>query len=131
MRLTWLALAFLVLGTTGCISEAPGSQVWGVNESDHDVIVTSLHHGGTYVLPARTWGRMFDSYEPPSREIRVYDTTCRLLTTAPLTGALQTVHVPPTGGPVMTGEYPDEVPMSVDTMLGPGSDASFAPATCD
>ena len=41
LALTAVALAAIV---AGCFGEAPGSQVWGLNESDRDVIVASPLH---------------------------------------------------------------------------------------
>jgi hypothetical protein len=120
-----------IFGATGCIAEPAGTQVWGVNESDHDVIVTWVLHGGTYVLPAHSWGKMFDTYALPSGEVRVYDTTCGHLATLPLTGPRHTVHIPPTGVLVMTGDSPGQVPLSVNRApTGPGGNDSFAPTTC-
>ncbi len=128
---TWLTSTVLALGAVGCIAEPAGSVVWGVNESDHDVVVTSALHTGSYVLPAHTWGKMFDSYASPSGDVSVFDGTCRLLAKVPLTEASETVHVPHDGDPTLTGRSPGVVPSGVYRAQGPGSGASFAPATCE
>ena len=84
----------LSLALSGCIGEAPGTIVFGLNESDDDVIVASSHHRSTpLVLPAHTWGKLFDDYEEPSGEITVYDLTCGVLVTLPLTRPFDTLRI--------------------------------------
>ena len=88
-----IALSFAV---SGCIAEAPGTVVIGLNESDHDVIIASSHHGSPpVVLSAHTWGKLFDDYDEPDGEITVYDLTCDVLARLPLTRALDTLWLGP------------------------------------
>ena len=50
-----IGLVALSLALSGCIGEAPGTVVFGLNESDHDVIIASSHHASPpLVLPAHT-----------------------------------------------------------------------------
>lgn len=91
--LRWIAGVALSLPLSGCIGEAPGTVVFGLNESDHDVIIGSSHHRSTLVLPARTWGKLFDDYAEPSGEITVYDHTCGVLARLPLTRPHDTLRI--------------------------------------
>lgn len=92
--LPWIAGAALSLALSGCIGEAPGTVVFGLNESDHDVIIASSHHQSTpLVLPAHTWGKLFDDYAEPSGEITVYDLTCGVLAQLPLTHPHDTLRI--------------------------------------
>ncbi len=92
--LPWIVVVVLSLALSGCIAEAPGTVVFGLNESDHDVIIASSHHASTpLILPAHTWGKLFDDYEEPNGEITVYDLTCGVLATFPLTRQLDTLRI--------------------------------------
>jgi hypothetical protein len=93
----------LCAAAAGCIQEAPGTVVAGVNESDRDVIVASSLHGRSLVLPARTRGKLFDSYSTPSGELTVFDEQCRALGTLPLTRTLDTLRIGPAGEIELTG----------------------------
>jgi hypothetical protein len=123
-----MALAAVV---SGCISEAAGSQVWGVNESDRDVIVTSALHGESFVLPAHVFGKLFDAYRAPDHDLLVFDTDCRLLATLPLRVPLETVHISPTGEPGLTGHDPGIVPPTVRRApTGQGDGDAFEARSC-
>jgi hypothetical protein len=112
-RIALTGIAFAAV-TAGCvIGESPGSQVWAVNESDQDVVVTSQLHGGSYVLPSHTFGKMFDSYADPDDDILVFDDECHPLATLPLKVALETVHISVSGVPDLTGDDPGVVPAGV------------------
>ncbi len=71
-----LATSILLVG---CNAEPAGTRIFGLNESDRDVIVaSSQHHGAPRVLTAHTWGLLFDEpFELPSGEITVYDGECQ------------------------------------------------------
>ena len=71
-----LATSILLVG---CNAEPAGTRIFGLNESDRDVIVaSSQHHGAPRVLTAHTWGLLFDEpFELPSGEITVDDGECR------------------------------------------------------
>ena len=125
LALTGVGLAAIV---AGCFGEAPGSQVWGLNESDRDVVVASPLHGGSSVLPARTWSMMFNSYSDPDRQILVYDEDCRLLATLPLTTSSATVRIDPAREPELV-EGTLDIPVGVTRdPLDPGE--TFEPRSC-
>jgi hypothetical protein len=116
----------------GCISEAPGTVVWGINESDQDVIVASSHHGKSLMLPAHAWGKLFDNYSPPSGDLTIFDERCRALATLPLTRSSDTIHIGPADEIEMTGTGEIHAPSSVkrapDSPTGDGD--FFAEASC-
>ena len=106
-----IALSFAV---SGCIAEAPGTVVFGLNESDHDVIIASSHHGSPpLVLPAHTWGKLFDDYDEPDGEITVYDVACDVLARLPLTRALDTLWLGPQDEIELIGREVDQLPSGV------------------
>jgi hypothetical protein len=113
-RLRWLAAVQLSLVLSGCIAEAPGTVVFGLNESDRDVIVASSHHRSPpLVLPAHTWGKLFDDYEEPEGEITVYDLSCGVLATLPLTREADTLRIGPQDEVEFTGRGLDPLPSGV------------------
>jgi hypothetical protein len=118
---------------SGCWGEAPGTQVFGLNESDRDVIVASSHHHvGPWVLTAHTWGRMFDDYADPTGEITVFDPQCRVLATLPLTRAYDTLRIGPQGEIGFIGRGVDLLPSGVQRAPNnPQGDGTFwAKADC-
>lgn len=99
----------------GCIAEAPGTLVIGLNESDRDVIVASSHHSSApLVLTAHTWGKLFDDYGPPSGEVTVFDLDCSVLATLTLTRAVDTLRIGPQGEIALTGGLDDVMPSGVN-----------------
>ena len=111
--LRWTAGVALSLPFSGCIGEAPGTVVFGLNESDHDVIIASSHHGSTLVLPDHTWGKMFDNYEEPNGEITVYDLTCGVLAQLPLTRSLDTLRIGQKIEIELLGHMVNQLPLGV------------------
>jgi len=113
---------------SGCISEAAGTQVFGLNESDHDVIVFSSHHRlPSQVLPAHTWAKLFDDYANPSGEVTVFDRDCRLLATLPITRALETLRVGGQGEIELISLDPGPLPSGVrQGYATPGVEAGCA-----
>ena len=103
---------------SACIGEAAGTQVFGLNESDRDVIVASSHHQQpSFVLTAHTWAKLFDDYAKPSGEVTVFDPQCHLLARLPLTRALETLRIGTQGeielirrdaGPLPSGVHQDD-----------------------
>ncbi len=113
--LRWIAVVALSLALSGCIGEAPGTVVFGLNESDHDVIVASSHHGSPpLVLPAHTWGKLFDDYEEPDGEVTVFDLSCEVLARLPLTRPLDTLRIGPQNEIELIGRGQDVLPTGVD-----------------
>ena len=99
---------------SGCMSEASGTQVFGLNESGRDVIVASSHHGGApLVLTAHTWGKLFDDYADPSGEVTVFDLDCGVLARLPLTRDFDTLRIGPQGEIVFIGRADDILPSGV------------------
>ena len=125
LALTGVGLAAIV---AGCFGEAPGSQVWGLNESDRDVVVASPLHSGSSILPARTWSMMFNSYSDPDREILVYDADCKLLATLPLRTSSATVRIDPAGEPELV-EGTMDIPAGV-TRDPLDTGQTFEPKSC-
>jgi hypothetical protein len=118
---------------SSCISESAGTVVYGLNESDRDVIVASSHHRvAPRILTAHTWGRLFDDYGHPSGEITVFDLDCHPLATLPLTRAIDTLligrheEVGFTGG--LIGPVPSGVNGAPPNANGDGT--FWAEATC-
>ena len=113
---------------SACIGEAAGTQVFGLNESDRDVIVASSHHRQpSVVLPAHTWAKLFDDYAPPSGEVTVFDRQCRLLVKLPLTRALETLRVGTQGEIELIGRSAGPLPSGVrqgDATTGAGATCS-------
>ena len=103
MQVTLAGVALVAI-VAGCMSEAAGSQVWGLNESDRDVVVASSVHGGSLIVPARSWSKIFDAYRDPGGDILVYDEDCRRVATLPLTTPLATVRIDPAGEAELVGE---------------------------
>jgi len=124
-RLRWLAVVLVALTLSGCIGEAPGTVVFGLNESDGDVVVASSHHGSALVLPAHTWGKLFDDYAEPDGEVTVYDSSCGVLAKLPLTRALDWLRIGQENEVELLGRGPDPLPPGVhrapDDPLGGGS----------
>ncbi len=113
-RLRWLATVPLSLVLSGCMAEAPGTVVFGLNESDRDVVVASSHHGSPpLVLPAHTWGKLFDDYEEPDGELTVYDHSCDVLATLPLTREADTLRIGPQNEIELMGRWQDQLPTGV------------------
>ena len=91
----------------GCIAESPGTVVFGINESDQDVVVASSHHrAGPFVLPAHTWGRLFDDYGDPSGEVTIFDVDCVVMAKQPLTRAIETLRITASGEIEFHGPHP-------------------------
>ena len=129
IALTGIALAAVMAGCV--IGESPGSQVWAVNEWDQDVVVSSQLHGGSYVLPAHTYGKMFDSYGHPDNDILVFDDECHPLATLPLKVALETVHISVSGVPDLTRDSFGVAPASVARApRSPSGGDLFEPRSC-
>jgi hypothetical protein len=111
---TYAAVLAVCSTLLGCISEAPGTQVFGLNESDRDVIVASSHHGGPpLVLTAHTWGKLFDDYGDPSGDVTVFDLQCGVLAKLPLTRALDTLRIGPQGEIAFIGRGDNILPSGV------------------
>jgi hypothetical protein len=112
---TCAAVLALCSVLSGCISEPAGTRVFGLNESDRDVIVASSHHGGpALVLTAHTWGQLFDDYGHPSGEVTVFDPDCAVLARLPLTRALDTLRIGPQGEIAFIGRGDNILPSGVN-----------------
>ena len=113
-----LVLAGLMIVTlvSACIAEPAGTVVWGVNQSDSDVIVASSHHSnalGPLVLPAHTWGKLYDDHGKPTGALTLFDSKCGLLATLLLTRAMATVWIKPDGTVHFAVGDPGVVPTGV------------------
>ena len=123
----------IALAVSGCIVEAPGTMLFGLNESDRDVIVASSHHGSPpLVLPAHTWGKLFDDYDEPDGEITVYDVTCDVLAKLSLTRSPDTVRIGPHSEIELVGGGVDQLPQSVQRASDrpSGDGARWAEGNC-
>ncbi len=89
-------LAIGVVASTSACLDTGGFTVLGRNESDQDVIVSITGDDpGSLRLPARTWGRLFVSFQPPAGDLKVFDGSCRPLTSVPFTQPDVTVRIAP------------------------------------
>jgi hypothetical protein len=118
----------------GCNAEPAGTRIFGLNESDRDVIVaSSQHHGSPRVLTPHTWGLLFDEpFELPSGEITVYDGECRQKASLPRTRAINTLHIGSNGDIEFLGQWEGPLPSGIhQAPANPSGDGTlWREATC-
>jgi hypothetical protein len=93
------ALAVIVLLSVACSdSQGEGHGVYGLNESDHAVVLRiQTSGGGSFLLPARSYGTVSVGFDPRKGDILVFDVDCRLIATLAWTKADVTVRIAPEG----------------------------------
>jgi hypothetical protein len=93
------AAALTVLLAVGCSdSQGEGHGVYGLNESDHAVVLrVQTSGGGAFLLPARSYGTVSVGFDPRKGDIVVFDVDCRPIATLAWTKADVTVRIAPDG----------------------------------
>ena len=75
MRFAWI-MVFALLATS-CTDTGSGHSLLGMNASSDDVIVSfGTSSGGSFLLQAKTWGRISSGPSVPTGDIVVSDLAC-------------------------------------------------------
>ncbi|HEY7133270.1 MAG TPA: hypothetical protein VH440_13525 [Candidatus Limnocylindrales bacterium] len=123
-----LLLAALAVGCSDTGSEGHG--VYGLNESDHDVIVQvpTTAGVGSYLLRARSSGTVSYSFNEQTGDIVVFGVDCRPIATLAWTRADVTVRIAADGTPTLTDVR--ALPSAIARMDHVDSGPSFSGRPC-
>ena len=112
MRLAWI-IVFSLLAAS-CTDIGSGYNLVGMNASSEDVIVSfGTSSGGSFLLQAKTWGRISSGVSKPTGDIVVSDLACNEKARIPWTRAISTIRIASDGSiEVAEGSqtFPPDVP---------------------
>ena len=92
MGFAWL-MVFALLATS-CTDTGPGHNLMGMNASSDDVIVSfGTSSGGSFLLEAKTWGRISSGPSTPTGDIVVSDLACNERARIPWTRSNSTIRI--------------------------------------
>ncbi len=92
MRFAWI-MVFVLLAAS-CTDTGSGHTLLGMNASSKDLIVSfGTSSGGSFLLQAKTWGRISSGPLQPTGDIVVSDLACNEQARIPWTRAMSTIRI--------------------------------------